>query len=287
MKGMRKSTTAFVVAGVAGSALLISATARATKNYGAECAENYASPCTGAPLPNSCDNVTTAGDDFAAIGWSRTLYYYDAAAWASDWKEYAMPAGYDNFYMDNPSRWLAIWSGHGTQNVNEPDYKFDISFGVQDLGTCFATTPTQLKYGEHSTEGWGNDSQNEYVLLDACCSLIPAEANKVWENWGPGIMMGNLQGFGFTSLTNDQSDRLEEFAQDLDAGDSNKSAWLDAGEHCILFYCENSPVVISYGETQSAANYTHAHESMKTSSSLLPRGWSGYYIISYVDNGGC
>lgn len=270
--------------------LLIPSLASAQREWAVECDENY-SQCGGSNLPNSCDNtdgmILEIGSSLSI--WTRGWYFTEASAWPQDWREAdAVSGGLDNPYMDAIGRGdLSVWSGHGTGGSNEPNGTWDMAFGHSHNGACYTTSPNQMKFGEQSSDGFGNNGDNEYVVMDASCSAIEGELDQVWENWGPGILMRSHQGMAFHNSPDDSDDRLEEFIENIDDGDSNRSAWLDAGEACFLWWCWNSPMVITFGGNQADALSRHYNETLRSPRSDASSGWGGHYYWSFVDNGSC
>lgn len=263
----------------------------AQRQYALECAENY-NQCGGSNLPNSCDNTTAMRDeidDDLGPNWVHGWYFTEANAWPQDWRETATQSGgLDSSFMDAIDRAdLSVWSGHGTGASSEPNGSWDLFMGFRHDGACMATSPSQMKMGEQTSDGFGNDGDNEYVIMDASCSMGMGELREVWQNWGPGILMRAHQGLAFHNSPDDADDRLEEFIENIDDGDSNRSAWLDAGENCFLWWCSNSPAVITFGADEPDANSRHSNETMRSPRADAPSGWGGYYYWSFIDNGGC
>jgi hypothetical protein len=282
--------------GLLASTLLVGLCLSATqlygqRNYALECGEDY-SQCGGSNLPNSCDNTTFMRDEIdssLAPNWLHGWYFTEANAWPQDWWERAtQTGGLDSSFMDAIGRAdLAVWSGHGTGADPEPNGSWDLAMGFSHNGACSATSPNQIKMGEQAFDGFGNDGDNEYVIMDASCSMGMGELDQVWQNWGPGIMMRAHQGMAFHDSPNDADDRLEEFIENIDDGDSNRSAWLDAGESCFLFWCWNSPAIITFGANEPDASSRHSNETMRSPRADAPSGWGGHYYWSFIDNGGC
>jgi hypothetical protein len=120
--------------------------------------------------------------------WKHGWYFKSADAWPQDWREAdAVAGGLDNPYMDAIGRGdLSVWSGHGTGSNKEPDNTWSMTFGHRHDSQCYTTSPNQMKFGEQFNDGFGNNGDNEYVIMDASCSAIEGELDQVWENWGPG-----------------------------------------------------------------------------------------------------
>ena len=273
------------------ASLLVVDQAFSRREYALECAEDY-SECGGSDLPNSCDNIfgmQSEIDDNLAPNWIQGWLFIESDAWPQDWRETAtISGGLDRSIMDAIDRGdLSVWSGHGTGAENEPNGSWDIAMGFRHDGACHTTSPSQVIMGEQSSDGFGNDGDNEYVIMDASCSMVNGERQQVWENWGPGILMRAHQGMAFHNSPDDSDDRLEEFMENIDDGDSNKSAWLDAGEACFLFWCWNSPSVMTFGSTSADANSRHSNETMRSPRADAPSGWGGFYVWQFIDNGGC
>lgn len=271
-------------------ALLPLASVRAAREWALECDEDY-SQCGGSNLPNSCDNTDAMideMDDVLSI-WSHGWYFKGASAWPQDWKETAtVNGGLDTSFMDALGRAdLSVWSGHGTGASSEPNGSWDIAMGHSHDGQCDAHSPDDVKMGEQSSDGFGNDGDNEYVVMDASCSAVEGELDQVWMNWGPGILMRAHQGLAFHNSPDDADDRLEEFIENIDDGDSNRSAWLDAGENCFLWWCDNSPLVITFGSSSNDSSDRHQHETLRSPRADPPSGWGGHYHWSFIDNGSC
>lgn len=280
------------IAGAAAALLLTFSTTpgHAAREWAAECDENY-SACGGSNLPDSCDNTDWMINEIndSLSGWSHGWYFKEANAWPQDWRETAtVSGGLDNSIMDAIGRGdLSVWSGHGTGASSEPNGSWSIAMGHKHNNVCNTTSPSQMKFGEQSSDGFGNDGDNEYVIMDASCSAIEGELDQVWQNWGPGILMRSHQGLAFHNSPDDVDDRLEDFIENIDDGDSNRSAWLDAGENCAWFDCWNSPMVITFGSNSSDASSRHNNETMKSPRNDPPSGWGGHYFWSFIDNGTC
>ncbi len=271
--------------------LLVSDKAFSVREYALECAETY-SECGGDNLPNSCDNVFAMRseiDDDLAPNWIHGWLFTESSAWPQDWREAATTSGgLDTSFMDAIDHAdLSVWSGHGTGAEREPNGSWDLAMGFRHNGACETTSPSQMIMGEQSSDGFGNDGDNEYVIMDASCSMVNGERQQVWENWGPGILMRAHQGMAFHNSPDDSDDRLEEFIENIDDGDSNNSAWLDAGESCFTFWCWNSPSVMTFGSTSADANDRHSNETMRSPRADAPSGWGGSYRWQFIDNGGC
>ncbi|MGR8981516.1 MAG: hypothetical protein ACU84H_15700 [Gammaproteobacteria bacterium] len=269
---------------------IIWSSAQASREWAAECDEDY-SECGGSNLPNSCDNtdgmISEINDSLS--NWHHGWYFTGGNAWPQDWRDAdTVSGGLDNPYMDAIGRGdLSVWSGHGTGAANEPNGRWEIAMGHRHDRACNTTSPDQMKFGEQASDGFGNNGDNEYVIMDASCSAIEGELDQVWENWGPGILMRSHQGLAFHDSPDDADDRLEEFIENIDDGDSNKTAWLDAGENCFLWWCDNSPMVITFGENEGDANDRHNNETMRSPRADAPSGWGGHYRWSFIDNGSC
>jgi hypothetical protein len=226
-------------------------------------------------------------DELNGMGWTKRYYFADQSAWPQDWMETSIVAsGLDKYISDGSDTQLAVWSGHGVGAASEPNGAFSIAFGYPHDGMCYVSAPGLIFFGERGAAGWGNDGNNQYVIVDACCSMVLGEMRTVWQNWGPGIMMGTDQAFGFHSETDDSADRIEAFVRNVRDGQSNMGAWLDVGEDCFLFWCSNSPVVLTHGADQADAYNRHHNESLKWVWGPAP-GRGGYYYWNWIDNGGC
>lgn len=270
--------------------LLIPDVSHSAREWAVECDEDY-SECGGSNLPNSCNNTDWMINELEneLSIWSSGWYFKNANAWPQDWQETdAVTGALDNPYMDALGRAdLSVWSGHGTGAASEPNGRWSISMGHRHNGQCRATSPDEMKFGEQSSDGFGNNGDNEYVIMDASCSAVEGELDQVWQNWGPGILMRSHQGMGFHDSPNDADDRLEEFIENIDDGDSNRSAWLDAGEECFLWWCWNSPMIITFGSNSSDSDDRHYHETLRSPRSDASSGWGGHYRWSFIDNGSC
>jgi len=268
----------------------IGASPGAAREWAVECDEDY-SQCGGSNLPDSCDLTDHMINEMNASlsNWQHGWYFKGANAWPQDWRETATVfGGTDSTYMDAIGRGdLAVWSGHGTGASNEPNGSWSMAFGHSHDGACHTTSPAQIKLGEQANDGFGNDGDNEYVIMDASCSALEGELDQVWQNWGPGILMRSHQGMAFHNSPDDVDDRLEEFIENIDDGDSNRSAWLDAGESCFLWSCWNSPMIITFGSNSSDSNSRHFNETMRSPRGDPPSGWGGHYHWSFIDNGTC
>ena len=254
--------------------------------YTLECAEDY--PSGVSDLPNSCDNTDGFDDVVEGFsGWARLFYWKESLAWPQDWMETNGSSGLDANWVDDPVD-LSVWSGHGTSGSSEPNGSWSMSFGRSRNGTRFATSPDQIHLGEVGTDPFGGNGRNRFVIMDASCSAVEGEIGAVWINGNGqgGIMMRVHQAMAFHDSPDDSSDRLEDFADDVDDGDSNKESWLDNGESCFLFWCWNSPLIISFDSTGDGATNRHNNESLKNVLSR-PASFSGSFIWNFVDNGGC
>jgi len=254
--------------------------------YTLECAEEY--PSGVSDLPNSCDNTDGFDDVVEGFsGWARLFYWKESLAWPQDWTETNGRSGLDANWVDDPVD-LAVWSGHGTGASSEPNGSWSMSFGASHNGTRFASSPDQIHLGEVGTDPFGGNGRNRFVIMDASCSAVEGEIGPVWINGSGqgGIMMRTHQAMAFHDSPDDSSGRLEDFADDVGDGDSNKASWLDNGESCFLFWCWNSPLIISFDSTESAARNRHNNESLRN---ILgrPPSFAGSFVWNFVDNGGC
>ena len=269
---------------------MVSITVLADREWAVECGEDY-SDCGGSDLPFSCNNTNRMIDqiDDSLSIWSQGWYFRESNAWPQDWEEAdTVSGGLDNPYMDAIDRGdLSVWSGHGTGSSSEPDGTWSLFMGYEHDGQCTATSPSDMKFGEQSSDGYGNNGDNEYVIMDASCSAIEGELDQVWMNWGPGILMRSHQGLGFHDSPYDSAFRLENFIENVDDGDSNRSAWLDAGERCFLWWCWNSPMVITFGSDSSDSSDRHNNETMRSPRDDAPSGWGGHYHWSFIENDSC
>lgn len=257
-------------------------------SYTLECAEDY--PSGVSDLPNSCNNTDNFNDEISGwSGWSRTFYWKEDLAWPQDWMEEDQSgSGLDGNWVDNPVD-LAVWSGHGTGASNEPNGSWSMSFSRTRLGTRFADSPNQIHLGEVGTDPFGGDGRTRFVIMDASCSAVLGEIDAVWINGSGqgGIMMRTHQGLAFKDSPDDSDDRLEEFMEEIKCdGDSNKEAWLDEGESCTLFWCWNSPLVISFDQTDNAVQNRHNNESLGNILSRPP-SFDGVFIWNFIDNDDC
>ena len=235
---------------VVGSIILFTGNpVNAAREFALECSEDY-SECGGTDLPDACDEqvfLRSEIESSLAI-WSKGWDLREANAWPQDWWEAdTISGGLDTSYMDAIGKAdFSFYAGHGTGAASEPNGSWDLHMGYEANGECQATAPGEMILGEQSPDGFGNNGDNEYVMMDASCSMVIGERQQVWENWGPGILMRSHQGMGYHGSPNDADDRGEEFIENIDDGDSNRSAWLDAGESCFLWWCWNSPAVITF-----------------------------------------
>jgi len=195
--------------------------------------------------------------------------------------------GLDANWVDDPAE-LSVWSGHGTGSSNEPDGTWSLVFGITRNGTSFATSPNQVHLGEVGTDPFGGNGRNRFVIMDASCSAIEGELSQVWINGSGqgGIFMRLHQAMAFHDSPDDSDDRLENFAEDVDNGDTNKASWLDNGESCFLFWCWNSPLIMSFDSTSAGANTRHNSESLKNILAR-PSSFAGSFVWTFIDNGSC
>jgi len=163
-----------------------------------------------------------------------------------------------------------------------------MSFGGTHNGTRFATSPNSIHLGEGGTDPFGGNGRTRFVIMDASCSAIEGELGPVWINGSGqgGIFMRAHQAMAFHDSPNDSSDRLESFAEDLDDGDTNKKAWLNNGESCFLFWCDNSPLIMSFDKDEAAATDRHNNESLKKVRSRPP-SFDGTFVWNFIDHGSC
>jgi len=198
--------------------------------------------------------------------------------------------GLDNMWVDNPVD-LAVWSGHGTEAPSEPDGSWSMFFGCSHNGTEQATSPDEIHLGEVGTDPFGGDGRAKFVIMDASCSAVLGEIDAVWINGAGqgGIMMRAHQGLAFKDSPNDSDDRLQEFVDELREDDvSNKQAWLDKGELCVAFWCWNSPLIMSFDQTESLARDRQNFESLSRGRiGNQPPSFDGFFVWNYVDNGDC
>jgi hypothetical protein len=93
----------------------------------------------------------------------------------------------DNNFMDAINRAdLTVWSGHGTGSTSEPDGQWTLWMAHPHDGQCGATSPNSIKFGEQPNDGFGNDGDNEYVIMDASCSAVEGDLREVWTIMGRG-----------------------------------------------------------------------------------------------------
>jgi Family of unknown function (DUF6345) len=278
----------WVLSAVALVCVLMSAWPSFARDYTLECAENY--PDGVSDLPNSCDNTDSLDSEIGGwSGWNRRFYWKESLAWPQDWMEAnRTPSGLDNIWVDDTVE-LAVWSGHGTGASNEPNGSWSMSFGSPHGGTRFATSPDAIHLGEASGDPFGGNGLIRFVIMDASCSAVLGEIGPVWIDGAGngGIMMRAHQGLAFKDSPNDSDDRLGQFAEEVkDDGDSNKEAWLDEGESCVLFWCSNSPLVISFDANESAARNRHNNESLGEVLSRPP-SFAGTFVWNFIDNDNC
>ncbi|HEX9818482.1 MAG TPA: DUF6345 domain-containing protein [Methylomirabilota bacterium] len=290
MTNRRWWSTIFIVSVPVFGLLWSTDESHAVREFALECSENY-SQCGGSNLPDSCDlQVALRAEIESSLGiWVKGWDFRHENAWPQDWWEAnAVSGGLDTSIMDAIGRAdFSFYSGHGTGAANEPNGSWDLHMGHSHDGACQATSPGQIKLGEQSPDGFGNNGDNEYVMLDASCSMVIGERQQVWQNWGPGILMRSHQGLAFHGSPDDVDDRGEEFIENVADGDSNRSAWLDAGESCFLWVCWNSPAVMTFGANAADALDRHRHETMSSPRADAPSGWGGHYRWEFIDNGGC
>ena len=252
------------------------------------CAENY-SQCGALNLPYSCDNMSRTKSELLTlsnwnVGISSTTPY--AEEWIDDdfWQIYGKDwlrydkIGYGDFVGFN---------GHGTQSSSEPNGFFSIALGypVNPGGRCFADN-TQMKFGE-SDGSWSQNGDAEFVMFDACCSMVIGEIIPVWTmaNGSTGILTNNgHQGFGFSGIAADIPQRGENFVENVKDGDSNQAAWLDAAEGCEYSDCQSSPAVITGGTSGWNAIHRAGTEKL-TAVDTDPDGT--YWIWTYLDAEHC
>lgn len=260
-------------------------------DYSRACCEPYSGGCGGSSLPNSCDNTDNMASEIASrLGnWSAGFSFRNGDVDPVDFQDEVKDAsGNDDVVMDHVGDAdLVVWSGHGTTTASDPDDTWSAWMGTPSPvnSDCDADTPQEMIFGEQGSDGYGGNGDAEFVIMDASCSTLLDERFDVWENFGPGIMGRVHQGMGFNDSPNDASQRLENFIERIDAGDSNGEAWLDAGRHCVLGVCENAPVAIAHGSDSTDANDRWDDESM-ASPDTDPPMWGGSYHWETVGSTG-
>lgn len=261
-------------------------------DYSRACCALYTGGCGGSALPNSCDNTDSMSAEIVArlSNWSSGYSYKNGSVNAHGFSdEVKSTNGIDNLMFDKVGKAdLFVWSGHGTSSTGEPNGSWCAAPGTPfDPGdACYACTPSQMVFGEQSSDGYGNNGDAEFLIMDASCSGLHGERADVWENYGPGLIGRVHQGMAFNDSPNDSSTRLRKFIERIDAGDSNGEAWLDVGRECFLGICSNSPWVISRGMTASDASDRFADESMASPETDPSSMWGGNYYVSYVGSTG-
>ena len=251
--------------------------------YRMECAEVYNAPCTGTPLPNSCNNT----DGFITWGssfWTRLGYWQNQDAWPSDWQDDAV-GGDDWNWADDAV--VSIWSGHGSQFVFEPDQHWAIQFGTNSSGMCRASAGGIDEIRLHDSEG-SHGGVNKLAVFDASCSAVLGEWASVYAGCidGPGMMHRSVEALGFQNSPSDANNRLWVFGAQLSGGASIKDAWIVAGAGCFSFICEDeSPLVMIKGSDQADAISRASSTTRSNISSVSSPPCDGYYV-AYSDNGG-
>lgn len=260
------------------------------REWAVECCEDY-SECGGSDLPNSCDLTDAMVDEMDSVlgSWEHGINFRNSSAFPQDWQEAAtVGGGLDDSIMDAIGKAdLSVWSGHGTAAAVEPNGRWDLAMGFDHLGVCDARSPDDIKLGEQGLDGFASDGDNEYVIMDASCGAVFGERRDVWYIWRNGIMVRTHQGMGFHNSPPDTDERLEEFIENIDDGDSNKTAWLDAAEECAWWTCFTSPVIFTFGDDCDDARDRRAHETLRSPRSDPTAGTSGCYAWSRIDNGSC
>jgi hypothetical protein len=121
----------------------------------------------------------------------------------------APPAGSDTGKVEKVD--LAYFAGHGTS--------LGFDFGV--LEDDARAKPSEIRWG-HGRLKW--------VVLNACDVLFHTDAPgfpSIIDRWGQ-TFTGLRYMLGFSTLTSDEPDRGEIFAEYLNAGDTIRDAWVKA-----------------------------------------------------------
>lgn len=244
--------------------LLLSLPARAD-NVSWECVKVYAGApglCNDTNLPDACNNVINGITEMNSLaGWTTQTVYQDANAWPSDWMDDSL-GGFDSYWMDRnqggTQLHMAVFSGHGTESPDgEPSGNWELALNNNQGGSCLVRAGPpfpRLKFGEASGDGFGVASTVAFVVMDASCSSVSSEVNKVWFSEGDGMLVRAHEGFGFQDTPNDAADRLGDFVALVKGGMGNKDAWLAAGLDCWFGFCDdNNPAAMAKDSTFAGA----------------------------------
>jgi hypothetical protein len=225
--------------------------------------------------------------DLRDAGWSGSRYV-NQSAWPQDIMESCNAATYGASGMDasyGDAANLVVIDGHGNTGV--------LGFGYKRDGKCtvaLGSSPNPSTQGVARLGELGGARASVAMWL-TCCTLkresLAANANNQWLR----------QQLGFHGEAMIDADMPDDFYED-NYSESNKDAWLDSMEDAPGWFTgDNSPMVVSYGQTSAEAAGTHNNLSLRGQLQYpRPNGAACkagpprfYYTLTYLDHGseGC
>lgn len=208
-------------------------------------------------------------------GWTG-VWFMEGNAWPQDHQEDSIGSGgIDRSWGD--ARNLTVYAGHGFT-----DPRFGLSYGTPHSGKCTLDIDAEVRLGERVSWG-GNGQASLFFTMTSCTVHLP----KVPQVWFPAAI-GVAQVFGFhdSPAINDDEPRL--FLQHVHSTSrNNRTEWLNQMDNCGPWYwfCSNSPIVLSFGESQTHAQDIHNTANLWYRHTDPWIDGPTYYYYSYIDNG--
>ncbi len=211
-------------------------------------------------------------------GWTG-VWFTEQNSWPQDHQEETVAtAGIDFLYGDD--RNLTAFAGHGYT-----DPRFGLSYGTAHAGECTVDIDAEVRLGERTSFG-GNGQASFFLVMTSCTMHLPKMV-EVWVN--SSATVGTAQVFGFHDSPAINDDEPRHFVRNVRKSKSktNKREWLNKMDNCGPWYwfCSNSPMVLSLGESQTHADDIHDEANIWYKHRNPNIDGPAWYFYTYIDNG--
>lgn len=219
---------------------------------GAEWVNTYKSPCSQNNLSYRDDHAKGFYNAMGGYGHTKVFCWGNDNAWETDFR-HPDHGGDSHNWIDNVH--FAFYSGHGG---NWSDI-FHNTFSKQH-DHCLG-----------SSDKWKLGTKRlKWIVFDACQCVLSASSGHIGSTWFKSAR-GVHMIFGFVGNGHDAwwtRNMGKNFGNRARKGNKLGNAWLDTA---YSWWCDDNPIVIAFGQTESEAKSRRDHESIN---------WRDYNVSS-------
>lgn len=236
------------------------------------------SGCGGSNLNNITSQLASYLNSY---GWSGT-HFLEGNSWPQDYVEDNYAGGIDAWWGDSKN--LSVYAGHG---YTDPLYGY--AFGTPHSGKCSVDIDAEMVMGENV--GMGGNGNTSYIMALTSCTGHQPKASRVWLYGSDPVpaAYGVAQVLAFHDSPYIHDDEPKLFASDTRASTTrtNKNEWLNRMDNCgpWYYFCSNSPIVMSFGDTPTEASNIHNYANIWYSYTDPYIETPNHWYWTYRDNG--